>query len=278
MDFTLSVVIPNYNNSKFLPTCLESIVHQTYDDLLEVIVVDDCSTDHSREVITAYAEKYPVIRPIFLEKNGKVSAARNTGLCAAKGEYITFVDADDSYYNKDKLKNEMELIKQYHAEGKDIVAYSSIVWMSNDGQEITLPTIKESKYLIGDIYEKMIVDLKASLIMRDYCLRTDILKEFGGYEPTHTLFEDYEVVLKIAKHHEFYYTGEHGTAYRNSVNGLSKKSPKYSRAVKNEIAVAQIKTEPFGRRTKLRIKRGVIQGLKKIYFFLKEDLFPKRKI
>ncbi len=277
MRYTLSVVIPNYNNSSVLPMCLESIIHQTYEELLEVIIVDDCSTDDSREVISAYAKKYPVIRPIFLEKNGRVSAARNTGLYAAKGEYITFVDADDSYYNPDKLKNEMALVKKYHADGKDIAAYSSIVRMSNDGKDITLPTIPESKYLIGDIYEKLIVDLKASLIMRDYCLKTDILKEFGGYAPSHVLFEDYEVVLKIAKHHEFYYTGEYGTAYRNSVNGLSKKSPKYARAVKNEIAVAQIKTEPFWRRTKLRMKRGFIQFLKKIYFFLKEDVFPKRK-
>ncbi len=268
MGYTLSVVIPNYNNSRFLPLCVENIVNQTYEEILEIIIVDDCSTDSSQEVISNLVEIYPLIKPIFLEKNGKVSAARNTGLMAAKGEYITFVDADDFYYNSNKLKNEMELIKEYRSKGKDIVSYSSIVRISNDGSNVRLPTIRKSDYLIGNIYDAMIIDFKSSLIMRDYCLKTDILRDIGGYVPEHTLFEDYELILKIAKKTEFYYTGETGTAYRDSVNGLSKnRPPKESRSIKNKIAVAQIKTEPAWTRLRLMFTRGLIQIMKKIYFF-----------
>ncbi len=271
MAYTLSVVIPNYNNSRFLPFCVESIVNQSYDDILEIIIVDDCSTDNSREIILELVAKYPVVNPVFLDVNGKVSAARNVGLKIAKGEYITFVDADDSYYNIDKLKNEMALIKNYRDKGKDIVAYSSIVWMSNDGRDVCVPTIAESKYLIGNIYDSIIIDFKSSLNMRDYCVKTSILREIGGYIPEHTLFEDYELILKIAKKYEFYYTGDTGTAYRNSINGLSKaKSAQESRKSKSKIAVAQIMTEPFWNRMRLMIMHKSANFVKNIYFFIKE--------
>lgn len=269
MEYTLSVAIPNYNNAKYLPTCIESIVEQSYEKLIEVLVVDDCSTDNSHEVILSLAEKYPIVKPVFLEKNGKVSAARNAGLMAAAGEYITFVDADDYYYNPDKLKNEMDLIRKYHELGQDVAAYSSIVRVSNDGTRVTVPAFAAQMYPQGNIYETLIVDLRSTMVMRDYCIKTQILRDIGGYDVQHSLFEDYELNLKIAKRIQFYYTGECGTGYRDSVAGLSKKPRKVLVQTKNEIAKAQIKTNPFLKRVKLSIKRGTVQLLKKIYYLLR---------
>ena len=68
MIYSLSVVIPNYNNSKFLSKCIESIIEQSYEGLLEIIIVDDCSTDNSKEIIENYARQYNKIKPVFLEK------------------------------------------------------------------------------------------------------------------------------------------------------------------------------------------------------------------
>ena len=158
MTKSLSVVIPHYNNGRFIRQCVESVVRQTYEGLCEIIVVDDCSTDHSRDVILALAKEHAIVRPIFLEKNGGVSAARNAGLLAAIGEYITFVDADDYYYNQDKLKNEMELIQNYLEQGKDVVSYSSIVRVSNDGMKVSFPTFAQAQYPQGNIYKTLIID------------------------------------------------------------------------------------------------------------------------
>ena len=86
----VSIIINNYNYENFISKAIDSVLVQTYPHL-EVIVVDDGSTDNSREVIAKYGDR---ITPIFQE-NGKQAAALNTGFAASKGEIIIFLDADD---------------------------------------------------------------------------------------------------------------------------------------------------------------------------------------
>jgi len=93
-----SVIINNYNYARFLPDAINSVLKQSFTDY-EIIVVDDCSTDNSRDVILSYGDK---IRPVFLERNGGQGSACNAGVEASKGELISFLDADDVFY-KDKL-------------------------------------------------------------------------------------------------------------------------------------------------------------------------------
>ena len=86
----LSVIIPVYNVEEYLAKCLDSILGQTYQNL-EVILVNDGSKDGSGSICDAYAQKDSRIRVIHKE-NGGLSSARNAGMDAATGEYITFVD------------------------------------------------------------------------------------------------------------------------------------------------------------------------------------------
>ena len=88
-----SIVVPVYNVEQYLDQCLESLQAQNYGDY-EVICVNDGSTDSSREILTAWEPRMPKMRVID-RKNGGLSAARNTGLQAANGEYVVFVDSDD---------------------------------------------------------------------------------------------------------------------------------------------------------------------------------------
>ena len=90
----ISVIVPVYNTEKYLEKCLESIVNQTYQDF-EVIIVNDGSTDNSREIIDKYIEKYPEKIKCINKQNGGLSSARNCGIEAATGDYIAFVDSDD---------------------------------------------------------------------------------------------------------------------------------------------------------------------------------------
>ena len=89
----ISVIVPVYNVEKYFDACINSIISQTYKEL-EIILVDDGSTDSSGRLCDQYAKKDSRIKVIHKE-NGGVSSARNTGIDIATGEYITFVDADD---------------------------------------------------------------------------------------------------------------------------------------------------------------------------------------
>lgn len=89
----ISIIIPVYNTEKYLPQCLDSIINQDFRNI-EVICIDDGSTDSSREILDSYAVKDNRIKVIHQENQG-VSTARNNGIEAARGEYIMFADADD---------------------------------------------------------------------------------------------------------------------------------------------------------------------------------------
>lgn len=89
----ISIVIPIYNVEQYLSTCLDSIVHQTYPHL-EIVLVDDGSTDSCSEICDAYAEKDGRIKVIHKQNSG-LSDARNFGLKCATGEYIALIDSDD---------------------------------------------------------------------------------------------------------------------------------------------------------------------------------------
>ena len=127
----VSVIIPVYNAEKYLRRCLDSVVNQTYKDI-EIIVVDDGSTDGSAVICDEYAardNRFIVIH----QKNGGVSVARQTGLEAVKGDYICFVDADDCIDSKmiDELFQEADttnsdmIICDYYAETESGWTYSS---------------------------------------------------------------------------------------------------------------------------------------------------------
>jgi glycosyltransferase involved in cell wall biosynthesis len=91
----ISVIIPVYNSEKYLERALDSVLNQTYKDL-EIIVVDDGSTDGSGKIIAKYQKKDPRIISIR-QKNSGQAAARNAGIRLAKGEFLTFLDGDDAY-------------------------------------------------------------------------------------------------------------------------------------------------------------------------------------
>lgn len=91
----VSIVIAAYNAEQYLPRCLNSVLAQTYSNI-EVIVVDDASTDGTPKVMQSYAEKDSRITILRMEKNSGAPAARNMGMSVTKGEFMTTVDADDT--------------------------------------------------------------------------------------------------------------------------------------------------------------------------------------
>ena len=110
----ISVIVPVYNVEEYLEECLESICKQTYTDI-EVILVNDGSTDGSKEICERYCQKDSRFKLINQENQGQ-SAARNNGVIVSTGEYITFVDSDDVISTK-----YVEILNRYMTEGIDLV-------------------------------------------------------------------------------------------------------------------------------------------------------------
>lgn len=109
----ISVIVPIYNNAPYLEQCLTSILFQTYSDL-EIICVNDGSTDESLKILHTIAQKEPRIT-VLSQENAGVSAARNAGLDVAKGEYIAFVDSDDEL-EPDMYKMLLNLAVEHQAD------------------------------------------------------------------------------------------------------------------------------------------------------------------
>lgn len=216
----LSVIIPNYNNEKFLGKCIDSVLEQVLVPD-EIIIVDDCSTDSSADIIREYEKKYSAVKPIFLEKNVGVSSARNIGIMQASSDYITTLDADDFYYNNKKLENEMRLISE---KGKNSVAYSKIVYCDEHDSIIRYLDYPDKEYFQGDIYFSLLAERITRTLMRDCVYPKSVALEVGLYDEAISLFEDYDLLIRLSEKMSFYCTFEYGTAYRQKSYGLSHRS------------------------------------------------------
>ena len=122
----VSVIIPVYNVEAYLEECLESVVNQTFENI-EVIAVNDGSTDKSLEILNRYAEQYESINVID-QKNTGVSVARNRGIDEAKGKYVYFLDSDD-YIMPNTIKDTIEKMEKYQL---DIIRFGAIPFSENE--------------------------------------------------------------------------------------------------------------------------------------------------
>ena len=110
----ISVVVPVYNVEEYLVKCVESLIHQDFDEEYEIVLVDDGATDRSGVMCDELAEKYPNVHT-FHKKNGGLSSARNYGMKCAQGDLITFVDSDDFVSDK-YLRHMYDLLTKFDAD------------------------------------------------------------------------------------------------------------------------------------------------------------------
>ena len=108
MNPLISIIVPIYNQILYLDRCMKTILNQTYDNL-EIILVDDGSTDGSSELCDQYCQKYGNIKVIH-KTNGGISSARNAGIAQANGDYIGFVDSIRRILHPVRFKYAISLI------------------------------------------------------------------------------------------------------------------------------------------------------------------------
>jgi glycosyltransferase involved in cell wall biosynthesis len=165
---TVSIIIPTYNYEAFLPTAIRSCLDQTYKPI-EIIVVDDGSTDNTKEVVKELSGHI-----IYLyQENRGVSAARNRGLDLAKGDYLTFLDSDD-YLTCDSIEIKMEIFKNY----PDVGIVFSSTYSKTAGVEGLRYKPKLTKPVISDRFYESLLLRKISFQTSGNLMRSSIAKRF----------------------------------------------------------------------------------------------------
>lgn len=188
----VSIIIPTYNRANTIVKTIESILNQTYSDY-EIIVVDDNSSDNTKEVINEYINDYPFIKYLKHENNRGGSAARNTGVKVANGKLISFLDSDDQWINT-KLAKEVECIK--NNPNVDMV-YSNmyLVDIENETTVLYKQDNFEDKYY-GMLCKNIIGS--TSLIT----IKKAVYDKLGGFKEGLPSCQDWDFYLNVVKEYK----------------------------------------------------------------------------
>ena len=211
----VSVIVPIYNVEAYLNRCIDSIVNQTYKNL-EILLIDDGSTDYSGKICDEYAKKDKRITTIH-KKNGGLSDARNVGIEKANGKYITFVDSDD-YIDIDYIEYLYSLIKKY----KTNISFCKLRVIYNNNKRNQKQNAKDCIYnkikAFKDILYAKNFDVSA-------CGKMYLTEDFADVRfPKGKLFEDNATIYKIIDKNEYIAVGfEYKYNYIIRKNSITKK-------------------------------------------------------
>ena len=186
----VSIIVPIYNVEGYIEKCLETLINQTLEDI-EIILVNDGSTDNSELIAKRFFEKYPE-KIVYLEKeNGGLSDARNYGIPYAKGEYIAFLDSDD-YVEKNMYEEMYELAKR---ENSDMVQ-CNFYWEYPDKNKRKIADLKEYSGK-KEMLVKTRVEAWNKLIRREILIRNSEIRFPKGLR-----YEDVEFTYKLVPYVE----------------------------------------------------------------------------
>jgi len=206
----ISIIIPHYNNAKYLNDCLSSIAKQSYQNF-EVIIVDDCSQPEERKSAEFIAGQFA---HIFLtnEKNAGVAETRNRGLAHSSGDVLTTIDPDDYYIDTCYL----ERVVSHFESAPSCVVGTKAVYVDQNGSLITKKITKE--ILIGNLKEPFFA--RSCYIPINIFYTSKMLEEVGGYNSMYKAYEDWDFKLRLASRFNFHIEDVE-IAYRIHGHGLS---------------------------------------------------------
>ena len=181
----VSIIMPAYNAEKYIANSIQSIVNQTYDNL-ELLIVDDCSTDSTKHIMENFAKRDIRIKPIFRTKNSsKPAIAKNSAFEFLKGDYVAFLDSDDLWLDN-KLEEQMSLMQS----SDFALCYTGGYYIDECGNSIGsfLP-----RYSCGHIINKLL--FRYEINNQSVVVKREVLTEFNK---DITIGEDYNLFMNIA--------------------------------------------------------------------------------
>lgn len=183
----VSVIIPTYNRAYCIEKSIRSVLDQTYRDF-ELIIIDDGSTDNTREVISRICDD----RIIYIyQKNAGACAARNRGIEEARGEYIAFHDSDDTW-RMDKLKKQIDVCNEYDPD----IQFCKIAKHKSDGTVSIIPKSFEGGFC-ANLTNLFGIGIATVLLKRS------VLKD-ARFDLDMPKWQDFELLLRITPNHRLY--------------------------------------------------------------------------
>jgi len=227
----VSVIIPTFNRAGCIARAIDSVLAQTYRDR-EIIVVDDGSTDNTMQVLENYAERIRCIR----QDNAGVSAARNAGLRAAQGEWVAFLDSDDTWLPS-KLAVQMDLVERTGTE----VCFTSVVQVDETRERPVQGVCSDTVF--QEPLDLLLV-LRVVPYVQSMVAKTRFLRKLGGFNELLRVAEDTDLIYRMAFKSAFAYVGSplvrmDRTEGRNGLaNREAMASPEYLQAHTEIISLA----------------------------------------
>ena len=231
----VTVIIPLFNAEKYIAQTIESVISQTYQNW-EMIIVDDCSTDNSKDIVKKYEAKESRIKLIELEKNfGGPARPRNVGLDISKGDYLAFLDADDVWL-KNKLRvqiNEM-LVNNLDFTSTDskFIDDNSIDTIINKHKIIIFFKKMKRKATLSDVIKGNFISTSSAIVSKNFISKFDENKDFIGVE-------DMYLWMKILneKNVRYKYITDKLIKYRVSSTSLSERGVNQKQAIKANLCI-----------------------------------------
>ncbi len=208
----ISVVMAAKNYARFLPAAVESVMAQTFADW-ELVIIDDGSTDRTPTAVRPFLSD-PRIRYFRSDRLGQ-SRAKNLGIGLSRGEFIAFLDADDAWLPT-KLEKQLALFEGRPEIG---VAYCRRKLMDEEGR--LLPSKQQAAMHRGRVLTEMFV--QNFVCFSSAMVRRRVFEHVGSFDPLWDLSIDYDLWLRVAKHHGFDFVDEGLVLYRTGHGNLSKK-------------------------------------------------------
>lgn len=200
-DELVSVVIPFYNRTALLPRALKSVLCQTHEGL-DIILVDDGSSEDAGEVLSPIADER--VRLIRHEVNRGVSAARNTGIKAARGRYISFLDSDDEWL---PTKTEKQLAQLKRSRDDNLVSYClSEVFSDLEGRVTNLHDFSEEGNLLHYALRSTVGMSAGSglcVLMNELLMTKEQMLDVGCFNEDYRMHEDWEFLIRLASKYRF---------------------------------------------------------------------------
>lgn len=202
----VSIIIPTFNRRDYLPIALDSVLAQTYTDY-EIIVIDDGSSDDTRDILLPYAQR---IRYFYQENRG-IAGARNRGIAESRGACIALLDSDD-YWLPRKLERQMALLKENPQWGMVATRCSSI---AADGRFRKQNRPGKSGWVLTDLFRSNFIRTSSALITRE------CLDRIGLFDTSLPECEEYDLWLRIAHRYPIGFINEPLTVYTDNPHGVS---------------------------------------------------------
>src|SRR5690606_6353403 len=188
-EMKISVYIPSYNQKEYLFQAVESVLNQTLRPF-EILIIDDCSTDGSQELIRNLANANPLVRYLFNETNEGIAGVRRKALENVRGDYFTYVDGDDLY-----LPNKLSIEAGLMNSGKYDVAFSNNMYVDpddpNDVKWIWAYNKSEFPSPGNMHYETLARKFPRMSLFRMELINVDLLRSIGTYDQNLQIYEDY---------------------------------------------------------------------------------------